>query len=549
MPGIHTEAAAQAEAPGEDRMDRTAALPATRWPTWPVYASSLGAALLHALPFLRSRLEPADLAWLPVPYIPKDWLAYLAFVREEPRAGQLLLANPFTTDPQDGRFVLLLLHVLNWVHRWTGLDPALLLEVARAALIVAFAIGLWRFLDGFFESDRTRTWAVSLALLSGGLDFVARFAAQWLPPEVASTIGQDLWSMYGWSTYQALFNPLWVAGLTLLVVGLRLVLQPGGPRSVRDIVAAGVTLLALWFTHPYSAIAFVAIVAVALAGEWLVGCAPGWRRVARVAVAVLPALAIAGAVAAWQLGDGVFRGSSGRILGPQLATVSWYPVVFAATGAFALRGWSSWIATRHPWRHAIGGWVVAIALLHSSSVLNGYHFVLYEHLAVVILAAGPIARAFERLAPRGAWGAAGAATLALLLFVGTVMTAGGAVREVASFRIPRDVERLLSSLGRYPPGNVLCNAELGNLVPAFGPHRVYVGHWFMTPDYAARSERARDMFRPDRLDDLRQLVATERIDYVIAPSFAASDVAAALDELQPRIEGHGFLALVRLRGR
>jgi hypothetical protein len=520
-------------------------------PPWPVWGAAGAASLLHALPFLRTRLGEAapGHVWIGVPYQAKDWLAYLAFIREQPRVGEALLANPFTTEPQAGRFVLLMHHALAFVHRITGADPGWLLELTRTAAILALAAALWSFLDGFWTSSRTRAWAVVLVLLSGGFGFLATFVAEALPSELRATVLDELRPAYGWTTYEALYNPLWVIGLALLLVALRLIIQPGGPRSRRDIAVAAATLLVLWFTHVYTAIALLAILGTSLAGEWITAGSLLPRRALRIAAAVVPPLLVAAAVAHWQRGDGVFLRVSDHFFGQQSVGIFFFPIVFAAVGVFALRGWADWSASGHPWRHAMGGWIAAAALLISSPLLNGYHFVPYAYLPAAILAAEPVAKAFAalRLRPEGALG--GTVALGLLLFASTPVVAASAVAKVEDYQMPADLASALGALSRASAGNVLSHAEMGNLVPAFGPHRVWVGQWFLTPDFKERSDRATRALSGEDPEELRRIVVGERIDEVLVPSALGPAVAAALPDLSPRIERYGAIALVRLRGR
>jgi hypothetical protein len=516
-----------------------------------VLALAAAVAVLQSLPFLLTRFTRPDpgRAWLGVPYIPQDWLAYLALVRQDPRAGELFLSNPFTTDPQDGRFILLLHQLLNFVRRLTGADPGWLLELARAALILVFAVVLWRFLAELINSERTRAWAMTLVFASGGFSFVALWWAQGQASALSNTVSQHLWPMYGWTTFEACYNPLWVAGLVLLLVAIRPLLRPGGPRSARELALSGGSLLLLWFTHPYSAIAAVAIAGVAAAGEWLIAGRFERRRAARIALAVLPPLALASLVTLWQLADPVYARTSGGVLGDQDLGVFWYPVAFGLVGVLAVVGWALWIHERHPWRFALGGWIVAIALLHTSPLLNGYHFVPYAFLPLAILAARPVERIFERgrggAPPARAW----AMAAAVLLFANPAWLVMSAAYEVREYQVPQDVHAALVALGAMPPGNVLADTRLGNLVPAFGSHRVYVGQWFMTPDYQARSDRVRRAFQPDSLRLLRELVAQERIDYLLAPTTVAFPAATALRDLSPSVAQHGGLTLVRLNRR
>jgi hypothetical protein len=194
------------------------------------------------------------------------------------------------------------------------------------------------------------------------------------------------------------------------------------------------------------------------------------------------------------------------------------------------------------------GWIAAIGLLQSSPVLNGYHFVPYGYIPVALLAADPVSRTFERLRA-GASAAAGALALAALLFAGTAANAAGAFEEVAGLQLPADYAAALASLAALPPGNVLCESGVGNAVPAFGPHRVFVGHWFMTPDREGRAELAGRALGPGGGALARQLVESERIDYVLAVTPAVPSLAAALADLAPRVETHGEVSILALRGR
>ena len=71
----------------------------------------------------------------PIGYNPKDLVTYVAFIREAAANGQLFQVNPFTTLPQDGRYLLLLQDVLGLVCRLTGANPFTVLELSRVPLL------------------------------------------------------------------------------------------------------------------------------------------------------------------------------------------------------------------------------------------------------------------------------------------------------------------------------------------------------------------------------------------------------------------------------
>src|SRR5262249_61263819 len=67
-------------------------------------------AVLRALPWLATVGAPpaAGSVLPPIGYNPKDWLQYVALIREAAAHGGPFLANPFTTDPQGARYLQLL---------------------------------------------------------------------------------------------------------------------------------------------------------------------------------------------------------------------------------------------------------------------------------------------------------------------------------------------------------------------------------------------------------------------------------------------------------
>jgi hypothetical protein len=107
-----------------------------------------------------------------------------------------------------------------------------------------------------------------------------------------------------------------------------------------------------------------------------------------------------------------------------------------------------------------------------------------------------------------------------------------------------EVARLL---GREPPGNILAPWLIGNLIPAFGPQRSFVGHWFLTPDYKARARAYAELVGdPRRTADLLTLVERERIRYVVVvPSNEArlAEVFRARLLRTLRVEGVSVLVL------
>jgi hypothetical protein len=520
---------------------------------WIVWAMALGVAALRALPFLdllRAR-APRGYVYLPIGYIPKDWLAYLALIRQPADTGRLLLANPFTTEPQEGRFVLLFHQVLGAVHAATGIDPFWLLELSRVPLLLIFFAVLWRFLGHVLAERRERLWACGLVAFAGGLEpFVLPLAKALLPAAMAEPMERELWPAYGWSGFGSSYNPLSIAALVLLLVALRPLLQPGGPVGWRDFAQTGVGFVLLALTHSYSAILLGAVLAGAVVVELALAPAEGWKRLWRATAALAPAAAMVAGVAAWQLRDPVFRASAGRAAGAQSASLFWLLITHGVLAFFALRGFQRWGRERHPWRLAVGGWLLGVALLASSTLLNGYHFVFGLQLPLCIAAAPAIAEAADRWRARGAAGWVRVGVVGLLLFASPLWITREALIEAREQSlVPISYVPVLADLRTTPPTNVLAPPELGNLIPALSPHRVWVGQWFMTPDYVARARWYTLMAeRPEaQARILRALVDDQRIGVVVVPAASAGKVAALLAPRVERVAAQGELASIYLR--
>ncbi len=524
----------------------------SRWPTGSAWLAFAITAVLRALPFTATRAISAGGgdAFLPIGFIPKDWCQYVALIREPSVPGSLALANPFTTEQQSGRFVLLLHQALRAVYRATGIDPFWLVELSRPVLLACLLCAFWQLLRLVFHHDRERTWAAWLLALSGGFGALVGAFVPVSPSPLHQVVRQDLWTMMGWTAFEALYNPLWIAGLSLLFLLLCIVLAPGGVLGVRESAVAAVLWIALWFTHVYSALAALAIVAAVPAVEACAG-AVRWREHLGRAAALLPAVAVVGAITMWQLLDPVFRASSGGILGTQLLPSFWYPFAYGALGFLALRGLGAWTHSGHPWRHALVAWIAAAALLHASPLINGYHFVAYLYPALCIAAAPVVADLFARArATRLPWLAA-CALGAVLFSSPVIVTIVDCRAALSESRVPVTVVQLLQALSTRRPGNVLSPPEFGNLIPAFGPHRVYVGHWFMTPGFGSRSSRYWSMVNGGdaAATELTELVRDAHIDYLVLPADSLKSFAPILANSPEHPDVFGPWALVSLRAR
>jgi hypothetical protein len=508
-------------------------------------------ASLRLAPYLRSlSLDPAPgFAVLQFGYLPKDTAAYVAFVRQAASSQSLFLFDPFTTDGQQPRFLLLFHSLLGLVCRATGASPTLVLELSRFPLVLLFLRVLWSFLRPIFPAARARLLACVIVGLSGGLAFLVRPLAAWLPPPLAEQLLGSTVGVFGWSTFDTLYNPLWIAALTLALILLRPILSPEGPRGARDVALLGVGEALLAWTHVYTAIAVAGVAAAVPLIEWLLARRVALRRHGLVWLGLGPAGLAVALVGRWQAQDPVYRAVSANALGPNDLSVFWAPLTLGAVLVLAARGAQRWVADAHPYRDALLAWIVAIVWLHTSPLLNGYHFVPYLHLPLAILATVGALEAIERM--RRATGGKRLAALALVaaLFPASLAATASALRDVGrEDAFPEAQAEVIEDLASRPGGNVLAPADLGNLIPAFTPHRVWVGQWFLTPDALARARRFEALVsQPSAGGELARLIDEQRIDYLIVPRARAAAVAAELGGRVGERKAHGALELLALR--
>lgn len=508
-------------------------------------------ALLRILPYEASlRFEPPPGgAVLQLGYMPKDTLAYLSFIRQVAEDGSFLLVNQFTTEPQTPRFVLLLHWLLGVVCRATGLAPSQVLELSRVPLIFVFFAVLWSFLRPIFPERRVRVLCCVLVGLAGGVDWLVEPLLRFAPPGVAWEFSMSTQDVFGWSTFEGMFNPLWIAGLTLLLVALGPILDPRGPRRVRDDVAIFGAIVLLAATHPYSAVVVAGVALSLPVVELLLGAGFDVRRHARIWLALAPALACVALLSWWQSRDPVYRLASDNFFGPEDMSIFFYPFTFGATLVLAILGARIWVEERRPYRFALTAWLASVVWLHSSPLVNGYHFLLYVHLPLCVFAAPALARLWEPARLVGPARLAGAAALAFVLFAAPFAVTWRAIGDVARHNtFPADYGDVVLDLQRRPAGNALVPPRLGNILPAFTPHHVWVGHWFLSPDVTQRTERYQAWTSdPARADELRALLAEQAIDYLVVPTERAEAVAQSLGGAVAERSAYGSVELLVLR--
>lgn len=497
-----------------------------------VWCAAAVCSLLRAIPFLLTRvLTPSEgRAYFPVAYNQLDFLAYAGFINQTPSNSPIFLANPFTTEAQGNRFVLLYHSVLGMIHAWTGADVFWLLDFSRIPLIFIFIMVLWHFLRDIIPDVRVRSWACWLVALGGGLEFIVVPVLQQIPAGSNAAVGRALAEMQGWNTFSSVANPLWIVGLTLTLCTLKPLFERPEALTRKNQIGLAFWFAILFVSHPYSAVSVLAVYTVFPVLKWAVRSPLDRTHFLRLMCPLGISVSLMGALSLWQRQDAVFKICSSGFFGPQGLPVCWYPIVLGAVGVLAIRGFSQWIREANPHRFAIGSWLVAAILLHTSTMLNGYHYAYQLHIPICILAAKVLS---DGIGARGAVQIPRAMILGVLCFGTAVLETVQSIQDVQRRSVTSsEYMAVIERLKIEPAGNVLAPAMLGNLIPAYTPHRVFVGHWFLTPYYDERDQEYSELIQnaPAHAAELIKLVKSQRIAYFVVPLASVGPIRSILGD-------------------
>jgi hypothetical protein len=106
--------------------------------------------------------------------------------------------------------------------------------------------------------------------------------------------------------------------------------------------------------------------------------------------------------------------------------------------------------------------------------------------------------------------------------------------------MPADYARIVKTLALRQAGNALVPPDLGNVIPAFTPDRVWVGQWFLTPEYTRKVAAYRDLVgNPKLFVLLEALIREQHIRYFVAPKDKADQLSELLGKRVQEQLPHG----------
>lgn len=407
----------------------------------------------------------------------EDGNAYIAQMQQG-AAGAWLFRSVYSTLPQHGALLYLPYLLLG---KLLGPDSshlvfALAFHAMRLAGVVVLCHAVYEFVAEFVDSLTFRRLATALALLGGGLGWLAFLLGH---SEVYGSIPLDFYSPETFGFLAVFSLPHLVLSRALLLYALLGLLRG---RVVGWRYAA--LWLALALVHLLTAALGLVLVALFILVSWL-RRAEAWPALLRAGVWAAAGAALPLTYNAWvYVNDAYLQGWAAQnlILAPHpthyLLAYGWLlPLVYLGWRTSSLPAAANRLAAC---------WLFALPILLYLPLGLQRRFA--EGVWVLLLALA--ARGLEAMPAARRWRLAAAVVMVaapstLLLWLGALNTA--LAQAAPAFRTADEVA-IFSALGDQPGATVLAAYASGNALPAWAPVRVVIGHGPETVGLEALSE-------------------------------------------------------------
>ena len=503
--------------------------------------------LLSSIPYLWGIwVTPPGEHFLGLTHNIDDGAVYLSWMRQV-ADGHITFRNLFSNEPTTARQFNVLILLMGSLARLTGLQLVTVFHIFRIGLGVLLILAVWKFSKLFLESPNERRLVIPLVGLSAGIGWL-------MPGSQAPTGPVDNWQPEAITFLSIYLNPLFLAGLILMIGSFYWLVLAQRTGQARHAVCAGLSMLLLGNIHTYDVVTVACIWTA-----YLIVLAAIERRFPTRTV-LLSALAALMAVPslAYQLHlyriDEVFRAraNSPTPSPPIYSFLAGYGLVLvgalAGAAMIVVRRRSSPgspLSTLHSPLLLLVWSILGFALPYIP-VAQQRKLVMGLHIPLCILCAYGLTRLLRGL-PRSVGHGLLLAFLLFtvgsntgflsqdinLLWIGRTVTIYSpfiGASELAAMRlIRRDAD---------PRHAVFAPPTFALFTPALTGHEVYYGHWSETPDYADKlREWAEFVNRTAPLDYRKGVLRRARSRYYVSVS---------TETLPPaELVGHGVYPVYR----
>jgi len=203
--------------------------------------------LLASVPYIWGLwVTPPGYTFLGLTHNIDDGAVYLSWMRQA-ADGRFFAGNLFTKDSHPARQFNVLFLAMGWLAAITRLPLIVVFHLFRVVLGIALILCIWRFSKLFLDDARERLLLVPLVGLSAGIG--------WLIPGAKMPTGSvDVWQPEAITFLSIYLNPLFLAGLLLMVGAFYWLELARRDGSTKYAAYAGLHLLVLGNVHTYDAL-------------------------------------------------------------------------------------------------------------------------------------------------------------------------------------------------------------------------------------------------------------------------------------------------------
>ncbi len=445
--------------------------------------------LLSSLPYIWGYfITPSGYSFTGLTHNIDDGAVYLSWMRQA-ADGHFFQRNLFTSEAQPARQFNVLFLAMGWCAAIGHLPLIVIFHLFRIVLGIALILCLWQFSKLFLSDESSRRIFIPLVGLSAGIG--------WMFPNASAPTGPvDTWQPEAITFLSIYLNPLFLAGLLLMVGALYWLELARREGRAKYAAYAGLHLLLLGNVHTYDVLTVACIWLCLLIYQFISKQSriELWRTVKLSALAALIALPSTVYQFWVYAGDPIYRARANTpISSPPLASfILGYGL--GLVGAIA----AVWMLKKDkPINSAVSlpiVWSVVGFAIPYIPIAQQRKLVMGLHIPLCILCAYAICLLLSKI-PR----TLSRATLALIIAVTAISNVNFTVNDMTLLTQGRTVTHYPAYLSHHqiaamrylrqharPDDTIFAPPTFSLFVPACTADQVCYGHWSETPGYSAK---------------------------------------------------------------
>jgi hypothetical protein len=461
-----------------------------------------------------------------------DFHLYASYIKQSAESPKIFMENRYTTEPQNGVYVLLYFSLLGTISNFTGISIPLIFNIGRIAVISIFLFALWVFLKNFFTNEKERITAFLICSIGGGIGWFFFILEKFFPifEKIAST---DINYSLGYSTFGHLAFPLPYIAYSLFIIVFILLKKYFETKNAKFLIAALISYIAIFFIHPAS----IAVFSLCLA---LIPIIPimdsldiqkAWKYFKTMIIFILPAGLII-VYLLFALNDYAYSKSFEAYMSWKRAEPLFYYFIgyglLIPLAFFGIRKISKINGFTKDFFYAwlLGSFIAAI------NPDKGLKLMFSLHLPIAIAATFGIFYLKEKISeakfPLFFWlgkknniSKAFTTILIIIICLSSPFIIAKRISDVAnpdfqsSPYMKKSDYKAIQFLAKQEKGNVISSYKTGNNIPYMTHHKSYLGHWTETSNLVEKKTNVNKLFSDNTSEENKMKILIEnKIDYV-----------------------------------